>query len=65
MSALARQLGPEAPVNPQTRLVEAARAFYARLAPPLTASELIDELCHTTDPAERRAIATRIGRTAP
>lgn len=70
MSALAtasryRTLPPEPPVNPQARLIEAARAFYASLTPPLSASELIDLLVHETDPAERRAIATRIARSAP
>jgi len=61
----ARPLPPEPPVNPQARLLEAARAFYACLAPPPAPSELIDLLVHETDPAERRAIATRIARSAP
>lgn len=65
MSRFVRLQPPEPPVNPQQLLADAARDFYARLAPPLTASELIDLFAHTSDPAERRAIATRIARTAP
>ena len=63
--AFSHAQAPEPPVNPQTRLMEAARDFYARLALPPSPSELIDQLAHETDPAERRAIATLIGRSAP
>ena len=62
---LARPLPPEPPVNPRQRLVEAARAFYARATVPPCPSELIDQLVHTTNPDERRALAAQIARSAP
>ena len=61
----ARLQPPEPPVNPCQRLVDAARAFYARAAVPPCPSELIDQLVHTTDPAERLALANQIARSAP
>jgi hypothetical protein len=56
---------PEPPVNPQQLLIEAARAFYLRAAVPPCPSELIDQLVHCTDPAERLILATLIRRSAP
>ena len=56
---------PEPPVNPRERLAEAAMRFLLRQAPPPCPSELIDQLVHTTDPAERDRLATLIARSAP
>lgn len=53
---------PEPPVDPQACLADTARAFYARLAPPPAGSELVDQLVHTIDAAERNAITIRLAR---
>lgn len=59
--------GPEAPVNPQERLVDAQRRFLieqrtqsVRFQVLGSPSELIDRLVHTTDPTAREELVELI-----
>ena len=67
--SLTDRLPPEAPVRRDLTLQFVAYVhLLSELAinlPPPCPSELIDQLVHTTDPAERDRLATLIARSAP
>jgi hypothetical protein len=67
--AFTERLPPEAPVRRDMPLYYAAyihlAATLARDLPEPSASELIDQLVHTTDPRRRQELADAIARSAP
>jgi|GEM_PF-5442648 hypothetical protein len=65
MTARVFALHPEPPVNPRERLADAYLRFLLANQVPPSPSELIDQLTHTTDPAQRQALADQLARSAP